>query len=95
LCTSAFDIAHLTLFYKRYKIANIEPAGAFKNGNFIMFTKLITYFKEVRLEMKKVNWPTRQDTMRFTAIVVAISLGVAVILGAFDFIFTGLLVLIV
>ncbi|OGF49158.1 preprotein translocase subunit SecE [Candidatus Giovannonibacteria bacterium RIFCSPLOWO2_12_FULL_44_25] len=60
-----------------------------------MFTKLTTYFKETRLEMKKVNWPTRPETLRYTITVIAVSLGVAAILGAFDFVFTSLLQLFV
>src|SRR3989344_4065712 len=40
-----------------------------------MFTKLTTYFKETRLEMKKVNWPTRPETLRYTITVIAVSLG--------------------
>jgi preprotein translocase subunit SecE len=56
-----------------------------------MFQKFTNYLKEVRLEMKKVNWPSRADTLRFTVIVIGISLGVAAILGGFDFIFTSVL----
>ncbi|HEY4497994.1 MAG TPA: preprotein translocase subunit SecE [Candidatus Paceibacterota bacterium] len=60
-----------------------------------MFNKLTTYLKETRLEMRKVNWPSRRDTTRFTATVVAISLGVAALLGGFDFIFRRLIALLV
>jgi len=56
-----------------------------------ILTKIITYLKEVRLEMKKVNWPTRQETLRYTLIVIAISLAVAIFLGGIDFLFTALL----
>ncbi|KKT30027.1 MAG: hypothetical protein UX43_C0006G0010 [Candidatus Giovannonibacteria bacterium GW2011_GWB1_46_20] len=45
--------------------------------------------------MKKVNWPTRPETLRYTITVIAVSLGVAAILGAFDFVFTSLLQLFV
>lgn len=38
--------------------------------------------------MKKVNWPTRQETVRYTITVIAVSLAVAAVLGAFDFIFS-------
>jgi preprotein translocase subunit SecE len=54
-------------------------------------TKIQTYFKEVFIEMKKVNWPTRQETLRYTLIVIGISLGVAIYLGGLDFIFTRIL----
>jgi preprotein translocase subunit SecE len=49
--------------------------------------KIATFLKEVRLEMKKVNWPTRKETLRYTLIVIGVSLGVAFFLGALDLIF--------
>jgi len=54
-------------------------------------SKITTFLKEVRLEMKKVNWPTRQETFRYTLIVIGISLAIAFYLGFFDFIFTKIL----
>jgi preprotein translocase subunit SecE len=56
-----------------------------------MFKKIVTYLKEVRTEMKKVNWPTRNETLRYTLIVIGISAAVAIFLGGIDFIFTTLL----
>jgi len=56
-----------------------------------MITKLVTFLKEVKLEIKKVNWPTRQQTIKYTLIVIGISAGVAAFLGTLDFIFTALL----
>jgi preprotein translocase subunit SecE len=53
--------------------------------------KIITFLKEVRLEMKKVNWPSRQETTKYTLIVIAVSLAVAIFLGGFDLLFTTLL----
>lgn len=41
--------------------------------------------------MKKVNWPTRQEAIKYTLIVIGVSFGVAAFLGLFDFIFTTLL----
>jgi len=55
------------------------------------FTKITTFLKEVRLEIKKVNWPNKQETLRYTLIVVGVSLAVAVFLGALDFIFNRLI----
>jgi preprotein translocase subunit SecE len=49
--------------------------------------KLIQFLKEVRLELSRVNWPTRQQTARHTATVVVISIAVAIFLGAWDAIF--------
>lgn len=47
--------------------------------------KLTTYLKESVLEMKKVTWPTRQETYRYTVMVIAISLAVAAFLGGLDY----------
>ena len=55
------------------------------------FEKIGVFLKEVRLEIKKVNWPTRQETIRYTLIVIGISVAVAAYLGGLDFIFTSLL----
>jgi len=56
-----------------------------------IFTKITTFLKEVRLEIKKVNWPTRKETFRYTIIVIGVSLGVAAFLGTLDFIFKTLI----
>lgn len=49
--------------------------------------KIITFLSEVKLELKKVTWPTRQETIRYTWAVIGISLGVALFLGAADWLF--------
>lgn len=56
-----------------------------------MFSKLTSFIQESRQELTKVNWPSRQDTVRLTLVVVLMSLLVAAFLGALDFIFTYLL----
>lgn len=56
-----------------------------------LLNKIKDYLHEVKVEVKKVEWPTRQETLKYTAIVVGISLFVAVFLGGLDFIFTNLL----
>jgi preprotein translocase subunit SecE len=53
--------------------------------------KVITYFKEVRVEMKKVNWPSREMTIKYTLIVIGLALVVAIYLGALDVVLTNLL----
>ncbi|MFH1462250.1 MAG: preprotein translocase subunit SecE [bacterium] len=53
--------------------------------------KIITFLKEVKLEMKKVNWPTREETIRYTLIVIGVCLVVAIYLGSLDFILNILL----
>jgi len=41
--------------------------------------------------MKKVNWPTKEETIKYTLIVIGISVVVAIFLGGFDILFTTLL----
>lgn len=53
--------------------------------------KAITFLKEVRVELKRVTWPTRQQTIKYTLIVIGLSLAVAAFLGSLDFLFTWLL----
>ncbi|HUT96116.1 MAG TPA: preprotein translocase subunit SecE [Candidatus Paceibacterota bacterium] len=56
--------------------------------NMSIFSKISNYLKEVRIELKKVNMPTRQETIKYTLIVIGLSFVVAVFLGGFDFLFT-------
>ncbi len=52
------------------------------------FTRIANFLGEVKVELKKVTWPTRQETIRYTIMVVLISLGVAFFLGFGDLIFS-------
>ena len=54
-----------------------------------MFDRIKKFFGEVRQELRHVNWPTREEAIRLTAIVIGISIGLALFLGLFDFIFAG------
>ena len=51
------------------------------------------YVKQTQAEMKHVNWPTRRETIRFTVLVIVVSLGTALLLGVADFVFSKLLTL--
>lgn len=60
--------------------------------NFRNIPKNITNFlKEIKLEIKKVNWPRKKETARDTLIVIGVSIVVAIFLGGIDFIFTRIL----
>lgn len=56
-----------------------------------MFQKVVTFLKESRIELRKVTWPTREETTRYTVAVITISLALAVLLGSADFIFKTIL----
>lgn len=47
-------------------------------------SKIINFFREVRSELSKVIWPSRRDTIRYTAMVIVFSIVMAIILGAAD-----------
>lgn len=47
----------------------------------------IQFLKEVRAELNKVVWPTRQQTIRYTVIVVAVSLTIGLYLSILDQLF--------
>lgn len=49
-----------------------------------------TFFQDVIGELKKVAWPTRQETVRLTLIVLGICLIMGTILGGIDFGFSWL-----
>ncbi|MDZ4227623.1 MAG: preprotein translocase subunit SecE [Candidatus Levybacteria bacterium] len=55
----------------------------------------ITFFREVRDELKKVVWPTKQEVIRLTLVVIIISLIVGIFLGGMDFIFVKIIGIIV
>ena len=38
-----------------------------------------------------MNWPTRQEATRLTTIVIGLSVGLALFLGAFDYLFSFLI----
>lgn len=51
-------------------------------------SRLTEYLKETKGELKHVSWPTKNQAILFTVIVVVFSAIVAIFLGAFDYLFT-------
>ncbi len=49
--------------------------------------RIKTFFEEARQEFKKVNWPTRAETTRYTLFVVVFSVALSFFLGILDSIF--------
>ncbi len=56
-----------------------------------MIQKIKKFFEELNQELKKINWPTKTETIRYTLFVVIFSVIVAVFLDLFDVIFIRLL----
>ena len=48
---------------------------------------IIGFIKEAQSELLRVNWPSRKDVIRYTLLVVGISLFVALFLGTLDMAF--------
>ena len=49
-----------------------------------MFKKLIRFLREVKLELKKVSWPSRKEVSGSTGVVIVNVIIVAVYLGILD-----------
>ena len=56
-----------------------------------MVGRIKKFFEESRQEFRHVHWPTRSEAMRLTTVVIALSVALAVFLGAFDYFFSFLL----
>ncbi len=50
-------------------------------------SKLGEYLNETKAELKHVTWPTKNQAILFTVVVVVFSIITAAFLGAFDYIF--------
>jgi len=57
--------------------------------------RLVRYLKETRAELRKVSWPTRKQAINLTMIVLAVTVAMAIFLGAVDLLFATLLRLLV
>jgi preprotein translocase subunit SecE len=49
-----------------------------------MFGRLIKFIKEVRNELKRVSWPSREEIRGSTTVVIVIVLVLAVFIGLVD-----------
>jgi len=43
------------------------------------------YLQDARLELRKVSWPSKQETTNSTMLVIGVSVAVAAFLGAIDY----------
>lgn len=55
----------------------------------------VRFFGEVYSELKRVTWPTREETTRLTIMVVAVAAAVGVFLGLVDIGFSRLISVII
>ncbi len=52
---------------------------------------IISYIKEVKTETKHIKWPTQKQVINYTIVVVAVSILLALYVGALDAFFAKLL----
>lgn len=58
-------------------------------------SRIERWWRETVGELRKVNWPSRQDAMRLTWIVLAVMLAMGTVLGVLDWLFSRLIALLV
>lgn len=73
-------------------ISKVTPGGVLlkfmeKPSNQAISANPAKFVREVVSELKKVTWPTREETLKLTAVVVAISVIVGAFIGGLDAIF--------
>jgi len=67
------------------------PRGAFlitKKQMSNIFGKIVVFLQEVKTETKRVTWPTKEQTIKYTLLVIGVSVVFAIFLGGVDFAFT-------
>ena len=60
-----------------------------------IFQRIKRWFKETAGELRKVSWPTREEALALTRIVLIVTIIMSAILGVLDFIFARLVGLLV
>lgn len=54
--------------------------------------RTVTFFEEVKSEMAKVSWPTREELKSSTTIVFIVLAIMAVVIGVFDWVFNFIII---
>jgi preprotein translocase subunit SecE len=73
------------------------PLGHFKNQTNMtnLIYRVIKYFKESWAELKKVNWPTRQETIKHSLAVIGLSAIIGLFLTGIDSVFKAMIRLLI
>ncbi len=54
-------------------------------------SSVINYLRDTRAELRHVSWPTKQQAINYTIIVLLISVGTGLFLGLLDYVFSMVL----
>ena len=52
---------------------------------------VLNFLREVKTEGMRVNWPTREKTIKDTIIAIGFAVAIALFLSAFDYVFQSIL----
>ena len=52
--------------------------------------RVMHYFRETRAELRKVVWPTREEAINLTVVVVVTIVAMSAFFGVIDYLLTGL-----
>ena len=53
--------------------------------------KINVFFKEVWVELRRVSWLSNRDVLRYTLIVLGLTIATAAFLGGLDYLFTEII----
>jgi preprotein translocase subunit SecE len=64
-------------------------------ANALTDNRIVKYLKEVRAEIRKVTWPSRQEVLRLSAIVIVVLVVMSAFMAIIDYAFSWLMRLII
>jgi len=50
--------------------------------------QIVNFFKEVKAELDKIVWPTREQTIRYSILVIIVAVASGAFLGGLDYVLT-------
>ena len=71
------------------KSATLDKTPPKFGGFFMPMIKPFGFINEVKEELSKITWPTREQTIRYTVLVIAVVIVVGFFLGGLDYILTS------
>jgi preprotein translocase subunit SecE len=80
--TSAWGIKKKPALPAKKQTAATSPAAIKHKDN--IFGKAAQFLREVKVELKKVTWPSRKQTIGSTVVVIALVMIISIFLGTVD-----------
>ena len=77
--------------YYRETLAVAKSKAAKKKAKTGKENAIKRYLRETRAELRKVHWPTRQESWSLTMIVMSVTVTMALFLGLLDYLFSATL----